>query len=32
MRLIKCKKPNGGFEITIKAAVFLFEIELRRVC
>lgn len=25
MRLIKYKKPNGGFEITIKAAVFLFQ-------
>jgi hypothetical protein len=25
MRLIKYEKPNGGFEITIKAAVFLFQ-------
>lgn len=25
MRLTKYERPNGGFEITIKAAVFFFE-------
>ena len=25
MHLYKYRKPNGGFEITIKAAVFLFQ-------
>lgn len=25
MRLNKIQQPNGGFEITVKAAVFLFE-------
>lgn len=32
MRLIKYRQLNGGFEITIKAAVFLFEKEVFGGC